>query len=1133
MPSRETRRLPKRPPKEEGDGDGDTSAGGSGLSHEPSGPMAPAADAADASSGPAADADQAIGGLDRLAASASADEHAGGEPSSSADPAQAFEPPTSARANKTPSPVQVEVQIRPASPSEPGDDTTSGPIPPIEGDAKPPASPAVKEAESAASAAEASSIHRAAFAPPVVTKTTRRETFGAAVPVRRKKKHEGKSLLQASSGSSEEDPMMDMFSPPPTSLRTRPRPRNEDVDLGHAVTESTSLDEHPKVTPGLERAHPLESESFETSGPPTIYTPHTAEGERMAVSTTQKGRYQGRVVHVPRKNGESHDEGEEEGGERDEALPQQQQSAPAKMPASKQTNAMASGGPLAQADGASHDFPPLTLAKGIGYDSNEDIHAALQLSFEDSPDTSPRDSQHRKAAEGMASPSKRARDSSHEPQPPGYPGYHPPSSYYPYPPGGQQPPGYPSPSRYQQPPSGYPPQWSSQGQQQPPGYYGYPAQGGYQHPPHYPEQPSPIGSRTPGGKRRSPKRSADATMETAEMSYDDTVGPMSPPSSKKKRDGASMIQSMGTWASPPRESDATPQRGSTAASRRRNTPPNASTPHSMQFNVHELHPTPSMSMGGSATEIFPAESWSPSHMQAFASFDDGETPAPEPRQESGSSVNVSGDSGNSNRISCSSGPHYEGSPDDSRPAFTSVLSPTSGGITIRGSPIHRRDGSGDDNADAQGPRAPRGQEGEAGAKSGPRRAWQTPSANTGMRIKIGQPGMESSEARRGIEGINSVLRGSPVEAPPMTPGLQYQYPANAAGGYAPTPNHRGGPPSAYKTPQPSKALSAAASAARQGGGKENADNAEPALPPPCNCKKSKCLKLYCDCFSAERYCNGCKCTNCQNTPAYESIRQKAIVDTKAKNPNAFKQKLSQNKSHATGCRCKKSGCLKKYCECFQGGIVCGAKCKCANCKNFVGSQALIDRRRKIKDHKGAEAAMQGAQEVWKGPGWKGSMSETKVGMRSSGLSFAKQSPIVHDPTRGPPGPYAGGMLMSPVGGYVGSPHGRPPPPGYPVPGMMQQSPFAPMRPGIAPMSAPPARYNRQPAPHRPLSVRRREPPPRDFGPTARYFGPDVEELPKGMAEKVLGYLSKDDLFCAAVVSKTLHSVVSMVIEGRR
>ena len=33
----------------------------------------------------------------------------------------------------------------------------------------------------------------------------------------------------------------------------------------------------------------------------------------------------------------------------------------------------------------------------------------------------------------------------------------------------------------------------------------------------------------------------------------------------------------------------------------------------------------------------------------------------------------------------------------------------------------------------------------------------------------------------------------------------------------------------------------------------------------CNCKKSRCLKLYCDCFRIQRYCNGsCNCNDCAN-----------------------------------------------------------------------------------------------------------------------------------------------------------------------------------------------------------------------------------------------------------------------------
>jgi hypothetical protein len=34
----------------------------------------------------------------------------------------------------------------------------------------------------------------------------------------------------------------------------------------------------------------------------------------------------------------------------------------------------------------------------------------------------------------------------------------------------------------------------------------------------------------------------------------------------------------------------------------------------------------------------------------------------------------------------------------------------------------------------------------------------------------------------------------------------------------------------------------------------------------CNCKKSKCLKLYCECFAAGAFCHACSCQSCQNTP---------------------------------------------------------------------------------------------------------------------------------------------------------------------------------------------------------------------------------------------------------------------------
>ena len=78
----------------------------------------------------------------------------------------------------------------------------------------------------------------------------------------------------------------------------------------------------------------------------------------------------------------------------------------------------------------------------------------------------------------------------------------------------------------------------------------------------------------------------------------------------------------------------------------------------------------------------------------------------------------------------------------------------------------------------------------------------------------------------------------------------------------------------------------------------------------CRCRKSRCLKLYCECFASGTACTAmCQCNDCHNFA------------------DAPPRKV------AKPCNCRRSQCRTGYCECFAARRACTHACSCTGCAN--------------------------------------------------------------------------------------------------------------------------------------------------------------------------------------------------------
>lgn len=99
-------------------------------------------------------------------------------------------------------------------------------------------------------------------------------------------------------------------------------------------------------------------------------------------------------------------------------------------------------------------------------------------------------------------------------------------------------------------------------------------------------------------------------------------------------------------------------------------------------------------------------------------------------------------------------------------------------------------------------------------------------------------------------------------------------------------------------------------------------------------RSCRCVKSQCENRYCDCYASGTACLNC------------ACVGCKNKTKPLVRKRPSVTK----GCRCRKSQCAKGHCDCFAAGKSCGVHCGCINCANPLGTRKVsVEKEKKLKE----------------------------------------------------------------------------------------------------------------------------------------------------------------------------------------